>query len=614
MSLITIIWSMVASSCFTLAAINLLVWIRNRTAWANLLFSLTAVSLAVFTFFELAMMRAGTPTEFGVVMRWAHIPLLAWLFSLTWFVRIYFGAGRLWLAWSVCILRTLSLVPNFLTGANLNYMRVTGVHRLPFLGELVSTPQGIPNPWMIIGQVSILLLIAFVADASVTVSRRGDRRKVFLGATIEFFLVLGLGQTMLLFWLNIQSPIIFSLPSLGMLAVMGYELSLDVLRASQLVRQLQASEAQLRESTSRMTLAAEATNFGIWVRYLDRNEIWANEVWRSLFGFSISERLNIDYVLQRVHPEDREVVRQTWAKAIDGEGKYESEYRVVRPDGQMRWLASRGSVEFDDCVPAVSRGVTFDITDRKKVELETDRLRQEIAHVDRVSMMGQLASALAHEINQPLGAILRNAEAAEIFLRDPSPDLVEIRAILADIRKDDQRAGHVIDHMRRMLKRNKLDAQALEVTELVSDVVAMVRADAVARQSKLEIDVPECLPRVCGDRVQLQQVLLNLILNGMDSLNGANRDKRLVRLSARLDEARTIEITVSDTGQGIPAEKLDQIFDPFFTTKTNGMGMGLPISRTIIEAHRGRLWAENRSGGGAVFRFTLPVADGRVSL
>ncbi len=137
-------------------------------------------------------------------------------------------------------------------------------------------------------------------------------------------------------------------------------------------------------------------------------------------------------------------------------------------------------------------------------------------------------------------------------MRDPSPDLVEIRAILADIRKDDQRAGHVIDRMRRMLKTNKLDSQALEVTELVSDVVAMVRADAVARQSQLEIDVPECLPQVCGDRVQLQQVLLNLILNGMDSLNGANRDNRLVRLSARLDEARTIEITVSDTARVYP--------------------------------------------------------------
>src|SRR3984885_1409496 len=614
MSLITIIWSMVASCCLTLAVINLLVWVRNRREWANLLFSITALSMTVFTFFELWMLRAGTPAAFTIAIRWAHVPLLVWIASLAWFVRIYLDAGRLWLVWSVCILRTLSLVPNFLTGTNLNYQQITSVHRVPFLGELISIPVGIPNPWMIVGQVSTLLLIVFIADASVAVWRRGDRRKALLGGSIEFFLVLGLGQAMLLFWLNVQVPIIYSIPALGMLAVMAYGLSDDVLRASQLVDQLQLSEAELRESTNRMTLAAEATNLGIWIRYLRRDEIWANETCRGLFGFSVAEHLDIDGILRRIHSEDREAVREGWARAIDRDGDYESEFRVVPADGQMRWLASRGRVEYEGGVAVLSRGVLFDITDRKQAEHETDRLQIEIAHVGRVSMMGQLASALAHEINQPLGAILRNAEAAEIFLQDPSPDLIEVRAVLAHIRKDDQRAGHVIDRIRRMLKRNKLDSQALEVTELVSDVVAMVRADAVARQSQLEIDVPECLPRVCGDRVQLQQVLLNLILNGMDSLNGANRDNRLVRLSARLDEARTIEITVSDTGQGIPAEKLHQIFDPFFTTKTNGMGMGLPISRTIIEAHRGRLWAENRSGGGAVFRFTLPVADGRISL
>jgi two-component system, LuxR family, sensor kinase FixL len=168
--------------------------------------------------------------------------------------------------------------------------------------------------------------------------------------------------------------------------------------------------------------------------------------------------------------------------------------------------------------------------------------------------------------------------------------------------------------MRGMLKRNKLDTQPVEVTELVSDVVAMVRADALARQSRLEIDVPNSLPRVCGDRVQLQQVLLNLILNGLDSLQGTSRDDRLVRLSARLDETQTVEITVSDSGQGIPTEKLQRVFDPFFTTKTKGMGMGLPISRNIIEAHSGRLWAENNRGGGAIFRFTLPVAERSVAV
>ncbi|MFY9844004.1 MAG: ATP-binding protein, partial [Terriglobales bacterium] len=217
--------------------------------------------------------------------------------------------------------------------------------------------------------------------------------------------------------------------------------------------------------------------------------------------------------------------------------------------------------------------------------------------------------ALAHEINQPLGAILRNAEAAELFLQNASPDLDEIRAIVADIRKDDQRAGAVIDRMRGMLKRQPLNATALEVGELVAEVSVLVRADAAVRHIKLEVDLPDALPPVRGDRVHLQQVLLNVILNGMDALNGASGGERRVSVIALLNGARTVEIAVSDTGTGIPADTLAHIFDPFFTSKPNGLGMGLPISRTIIEAHGGRFWAENNSSGGATFRFTLPIAE-----
>ena len=237
-------------------------------------------------------------------------------------------------------------------------------------------------------------------------------------------------------------------------------------------------------------------------------------------------------------------------------------------------------------------------------------MRDEVAHVGRVSMMGQLASALAHEINQPLATILRNAEAAELFLQDASPDLDEVRAILADIRSDDERAGQVIDRMRGLLKRQTLETQALDVTVLVREVAALVRVDAAARQVKIDVDVPDDVPRVRGDRVHLQQVLLNLILNAMDALNLTSLEGRRVSLAAQLDGLQTVGISVADTGPGIPREMLAQIFDPFFTTKPNGMGMGLGISRTIIEAHGGQLSAENTSSGGASFRFTLPVAEG----
>ena len=369
------------------------------------------------------------------------------------------------------------------------------------------------------------------------------------------------------------------------------------------------SEAELRESEARLLLAAESAHLGIWVRDFSRNDIWATDSWRVLFGFAKSEPLDLNHFLDRLHPDDREMVQRTLATAVEGDGRYEVEYRVVLPGG-IRWITSRGRVQFGGAgTPILERGVSLDVTERRKTEREAQLLRQEVAHVGRVSMMGQLASALAHEINQPLGAILRNAEAAELFMQSASPDLDEVRAILADIVKNDQRAGGVIDRMRALLKRHELEVIRLDVGAVIADVVTLTRADAVSRHVKLEVDIADALQPVQGDRVHLQQVLLNLVLNGMDAVNGANQGDRRVTVTARPGGPRVVEVAVRDTGPGIPAEILATVFDPFFSTKPNGMGMGLAISRTIVEAHGGQLWAENNHGGGATLRFTLPIAE-----
>lgn len=244
---------------------------------------------------------------------------------------------------------------------------------------------------------------------------------------------------------------------------------------------------------------------------------------------------------------------------------------------------------------------------RRQAEAEINRQRTELAHVSRVSTMGQLASALAHELNQPLGAILRNAEAAELFLQKAKPDLEEIRAILADIRKDDQRAGSVIERMRSLLKRRDLASNPLDLGELIEETVALAWSDALTRQVDLTMQVSARLPVVQGDRVHLQQVLLNLILNGMDAMATCNpADRRLViRAEPRKDGL--VEVAVSDSGTGIPPDKLERLFQPFFTTKPEGMGMGLAISHTIIAAHGGSIWGGNQDPHGAVFKFTLPA-------
>ena len=610
-SLVTVIWSMIASACLTLAGIHLLVWCKTRNAWPNLLFSLTAVSTAAFAFCELRMMRASTPAEFASTLKWAQVPVWLLVVSLVGFVRLVLKAGRPRLAWTVCGLRTFALLLDFWVGQNLNYREITRLRHIPFLGESVQIAEGVPNPWMLVGQLSLMVLVIFVADASATAWRRGDRQKaITIGGSIAFFTLISTGQSVLVFWGIVQAPIVASISFMGLVAVMGYELSREAVRASQLDRQLEVREAELHESEERLRLAVERADFGIWIRDLERNEIWATDKWRTLFGFSRMERLEFENILRRLHPEDRDAFRSVLVKAIQGDGSYEAEYRVVLPKGQMRWIGSHGRVEFDGAgKPILVRGISHDITGRKEAEQEAQNLRQEIAHVGRVSMLGQLASALAHEINQPLGAILRNAEAAELFMQNESPDLDEVRAILADIRKDDQRAGSVIDRMRGLLKRQNLDRRTVFVGELICEVIALLRAEAAGRHVKLELAVTDDLPPVHGDRVHLQQVLLNLIVNGMDALDKANKEDRRVSITALLCGPQTVEIAVSDSGCGIPADKLANIFDPFFTTKPNGMGMGLPISRTIIEAHGGRLWAENKNDGGASFRFTLPMIE-----
>jgi signal transduction histidine kinase len=244
---------------------------------------------------------------------------------------------------------------------------------------------------------------------------------------------------------------------------------------------------------------------------------------------------------------------------------------------------------------------------RRRAEAEILNQRTELAHVARVSTMGQLSSALAHELNQPLGAILRNAEAAELFLQRENPDLQEIRAILADIRKDDQRAGSVIDRMRSLLRRHSLESNPLDLRGLLEETVTLTRSDALARQVDLTLKLPAMLPVMHGDRVHLQQVLLNLILNGMDAMADRGAEERLLTVRAGLTEDGSVEVAVCDCGAGIPPDKMKFLFEPFFTTKRNGMGMGLAISRTIIEAHGGKIRAENNAAKGATFKFILPV-------
>lgn len=254
-------------------------------------------------------------------------------------------------------------------------------------------------------------------------------------------------------------------------------------------------------------------------------------------------------------------------------------------------------------------GLLAQRTKRRQVEFELINQRMELTHVSRVSTIGQLTSTLAHELGQPLGAILRNTEAAEIFLQQEKPDLEEVRSILADIRKDDQRAGSVIERMRSLLQRRRIEFKRLDIGEVMAEAVALAGHDALTRQVKMVLEIPAKLPAVRGDRVHLQQVLLNLMLNGMDAMADGAKGARTLMVRAEPTKDGGVQVSVSDCGTGIPPDKLERLFDPFFTTKPDGMGMGLAISNTIIEAHGGRIQAGNNATRGAIFKFTLPANE-----
>jgi len=453
--------------------------------------------------------------------------------------------------------------------------------------------------------LSLCLLVIFVADAALTVWRRGDRRQaVVVGGSIMFFVVAGTLQAVLVFWGIFHWPFTGSLFYAGIVAAMGYELSDEALRAAQLAR-------ELRESEQRITLAAEAANLGFWFREFAGDEIWASDRWRAMFGFAKSERLDLARILQRLHPDDREGVRRTLAKAIESGGSYETEYRVVLPDGRMRWIASRGRAEFNGSIkPVRVRGVSLDITHRKEAELEVQSQRNQLAHLMRVAALGELSSALAHELTQPLTAILSNAQAAQLFLAQNKSDPVEMRDILEDIVADDQRASEVIHRLRTLLRKGVLQPQALDMNRLIQEVIKLMQGDLKARAVSVVSELTDGLPPTCGDRVQLQQVLINLVLNAGDAMaqNLAN-SRRLILRSSR-GEGNVIQISVADTGSGIPPGCEEKIFEPYHTTKAAGLGLGLSLSRSILLAHGGRLWAENRAEGGATFYFTLPEWKG----
>jgi two-component system, LuxR family, sensor kinase FixL len=611
MSWITIVWSMNAAACLTLAGIYLLVWCKQRENWVHLVFSSSAVAAAAIAAFELAMMHAQTVERYEALVRWIHVPVWVLIVSFVTFVRLYLRAGRPWLAWSICGLRTLVLILNFIFTPNLNFRHITSLRQFSWGGEVISVPIGVANPWGLLSSVSLLLLLIFFIDATITVWRRGDRRHALVvGGSMIFGAILA-WHVPLVIWGIIDIPFFLCFAYSGIVAAMGYELSNDMAQAARLAGRLEVSD-------KRLNLAADSADLGLWEWDIACNEIWITEKGRSLFGFEGSEKLDFDRFRSRLHPEDRESVLEAVENSLRTGAEYRSEYRVVLPNGQLRWIAGRGHVEFNgNGQPVRMRGASLDISKRKQAELEAARQRNEMAHLSRVTMLGELSGSIAHELNLPLSAILCNAQAAQRIIANGHADLAEVREILNDIVSEDKRAGEVIRHLRLWLKKGEVQQHSLRINEVVQDVLKLIRGDLVNQRVSADVELARNLPTITGDPVQLQQVLVNLVVNACDAMSNRTIPERRLLIRTGIQNrngSSAVTVSVTDRGSSITKEKMEQIFEPFFTTKPKGMGLGLSVCRTIIGAHRGKLWATNNADRGATFHFSLPIggSDGEV--
>ena len=375
------------------------------------------------------------------------------------------------------------------------------------------------------------------------------------------------------------------------------------------VTERRRGEESLRRNESYLAQAQRLAHVGSWAwDATGRNAVYVSEEWCRIYGFDPKDGMpSWEQRLQRVHPEDRARFQLTIDRAVVEKSDYDIEFRILLPHAPARYIHSVGRPVLGPSGELVQFvGVSMDVTESKQAEQEHERLRQELAnlsHLNRVRTMGELTASLAHEIKQPIGAAVTNAEACVRSLDRAQPDIGEAREAALEMAKDARRAAEIIDRVRSLYQKGSSQLETIEVNEVIGEMVVMLQNEADRHSVTIRTDLAGELPKVMADRVHLQQILMNLMLNGIEAMLDTSGE---LTIKSKVADDGQLLISVTDTGVGLPTENAGQVFDPFFTTKSQGTGLGLAITRSIVESHGGRIWASANSGRGATFSFTLP--------
>ena len=592
------------AACLTLAAFYFVVWLKQRENWVHLLFSCSAIAAAAISAFELWMMNAREVDQYALLVRWIHVPVWVLTVSFVAFVRRYLHVGRAWLAWSIYGLRTLVLILNFSFPVSINFWSITGLHQLSLWGEEVSAPVGVPNPWGALSQLSLVLLLIFSVDATITLLRRGDRRRALvLGGSMIFSIIFAV-HVPLVIWGVLEIPFFLTFAYTAIVVAMGYELSSDMARTVQLARELEASD-------KRLNLAADSAAVGLWEWDLNKDEIWVSPTRRAQLGLPASGKVTFEDLVSRWHVDDRDQIRNAVKDAIENGKDYEAEFRIMLADGSVRWVAARGRVQVNNHgKPMRLLGVSVDVTARKAAELQAQEQRDELEQLrqqktallekevaERARLEREVIESCSREqrriaydlhdgVGQELVGIALSAKLLEQELRTARP-------LAAD------KASAIVRLANEAARHARLTARTLEGADGVGDLKTAL--ETLARNVQEHCQVKTLIkadafssPISAPVSTQLYRIVQEAVHNAVEHGHAGQ-----VWIDLGFNHQNMV-LTVRDDGKG-------------FDASTDSDGMGLRIMQYRAQCIGGSCEVQSNCAKGTIVTCRVPLqADGGV--